>query len=252
MYSSNLGQKEHKQHIVYEGVAHDGLKHIIRHKDGSRSLVNKTHLSFIDQIGFDNLPSTPLDYCKEVGKGITQEQAQKLAYPRSLTPEQQELMSWHHRLYHLPFHKMLTLAKFGILPRRFIKLQDKLPLCVACQFGTAHRRPWRTKGKKSGSIRRPNQTEPGDGVSVDQIISAQPGLIPQMAGFLTNKRIWGCTNFVDHVSNFVYVHLMRDLSLRKTLQAKVAFENISARAGKTVKHYQADNGCFADNAFQGA
>ena len=84
MYSSGFGQKEH---VVYEGVAHDGLKHIIQHKVGSRSLVNQ------------------------------QEQAQRLAYPRSLTPEQQELMSWHHRLYHLPFHKMLTLAKFGMLPK---------------------------------------------------------------------------------------------------------------------------------------
>ena len=42
---------------------------------------------------------------------------------------------------------------------------------------------------------------------------------------------------------------MRDLSLRETLQAKVAFEKINARAGRTVKHYQADNGRFADNAF---
>ena len=119
MYSSSLGQKKH---VVYKGVEHDGLKHIIRHKDGSRSLVNQTYLLLIDQIGFDNLPSTPLKYCNEVGKGITQEQAQRLAYLRSLTPEQQELMSWHHCLYHLPFHKMLTLAKFGMLPKRFIKL----------------------------------------------------------------------------------------------------------------------------------
>ena len=86
MYSLSFGQKEH---VVYKGVAHDGLKQIIQHKDGSRSLVNQIYLSFIDQIGFDNLPSTPLDYCNEVGKGITQEQAQRLAYLRSLTPEQQ-------------------------------------------------------------------------------------------------------------------------------------------------------------------
>ena len=66
-------------------------------------------------------------------KGITQEQAQKLAYPRSLTPEQQELMSWH--------------------------------------------------------------------------------------------------------------------SLSHTLQAKVAFEKINAKAGRTVKHYQAESGRFADNTF---
>jgi hypothetical protein len=77
------------------------------------------------------------------------------------------------------------LAKRGFLPKKLLKLQDKLPLCVACQFGTAHRHPWRTKGKKSGSILKPDQTKPGVGVSVD--VSAQPGLISQMAGFLTSK-----------------------------------------------------------------
>ncbi len=134
------------------------------------------------------------------------------------------------------------LAKQGWLPKVLLKLQDKLPLCVACQFGAAHCRPWQFKGKRSGSIRRSDQTKPGNGVSVDQIISAQPGLIPQMAGALTSRRIWGCKNFVGHVSDFVYVHLIQDLTLNKTLLSKVAFEKICDRAGRTVKHYQADNG----------
>ena len=109
-------------------------------------------------------------------------------------------------------------------------------MCVACQFGQAHRCPWRVKGKKSGSILKPEQTLPGDGVSIDQIVSAQPGLIPQMSGFLTSKRIWGCTTFVDHVSDYVYVHLMRDLTLDETLLSKEALEKIMAQAGRTVKH----------------
>ena len=54
---------------------------------------------------------------------------------------------------------------------------------------------------------------PGDVLYVDQIISAQPGRIPQMSGFLTSKRLWGATTFVDYVSDYVYVHFMRDLSL---------------------------------------
>ncbi len=122
-----------------------------------------------------------------MGIGITQEQAQRLACPQALTPQQQVLMSWHHCLYHLPFNRILMLAKQGYLPKILLKLQDKLPLCVACQFGTAHQRPWHINGKKSGSIQNLDQTKPGDGVSVDQIISAQPSLIPQMAGFLTSK-----------------------------------------------------------------
>ena len=73
-------------------------------------------------------------------------------------------------------------------------------------------------------------------MSAEQIVSAQPGLIPQMPGFLTNQRLWGATTFVDHVSDYVYVHLMRDLSLTKTLLAKSAMKKVLAQAGQTVKH----------------
>ena len=119
----------------------------------------------------------------------------------------------------------------------------------ACQFGQAHRRPWRIKGKKSGSIRTPDQKEPGDGIYVDQIVPAQPGLIPQMSVLLTNQRLWGATTFVDHVSDYVYVHLMLDLSLAEKLLAKEAMEKVMAQAGQTVTHYHTNNGHFADNGF---
>ena len=65
---------------------------------------------------------------------------------------------------------------------------------------------------------------PGKCVSMDQMVSAQPGLIPQMAGFLTNLCIWGATIFVDHFSDYLFVALMRDLTLDKTLLAKSSFE----------------------------
>jgi hypothetical protein len=242
------GTRESK-HVVYEGATACGLKHVIRHIDGFWSNTDQSHLSYINQIGIENIPQTPLDYCKEEGICITQKQAQQLACPRAFTPQQQELMSWHHRLYHLPFNRIPMLAKRGYLPKILLKLQDKLPLCVACQFGTAYQRPWCTKGKKSGSIWKLDQTKTGDGVSVDQIISAQPGLIPQMAGFLTSKQIWWCTTFVDHVSNYIYVHLMKDFIIMETLLAKLAFEKLCAKADCSVKHYQADNDQFSDKEF---
>jgi len=140
-------------------------------------------------------------------------------------------MSWHHRLYHLPFWRLFQYAEKGYIPKRLLVCQDKPPLCVACQFGQAHRRPWRHKGKKHGSIRQAEHVNPGDGVSVDQIVSAQPGLIPQMAGFLTSDRIWGCTTFCDHVTDYVYVHLMRNFTLEETLLAKQAFETGGSHRG---------------------
>jgi hypothetical protein len=99
-------------------------------------------------------------------------------------PIQQELMDWHHCLYHLSFPKIFCLAEKGYLPKNLLKCKGALPLCIACQFGTAHRCLWRMRGKASGSIRCLKHILPGEGVSVDQIVSAQPVLIPQMSGFL--------------------------------------------------------------------
>ena len=243
-------QKEVKSvAVVYKGATSDGLSHTVRCKDGSKIVVHDSNLQLLKQPDFTNIPKTPLDYRNEVGTGLSLQEAQTLARPTVLSPVQQEFMSWHHRLYHLPFRHMFRLATLGILPKRLLECRAKPPMCVACQFGQAHRRPWRVKGKKSGSIRKPEQKLPGDGVSVDQIVSAQPGLIPQMSGFLTSKRIWGCTTFVDHVSDYVYVHLMKDLTLDETLLAKEALEKLMAQAGRTIKHYHADNGRFADNGF---
>ena len=170
------------------------------------------------------MPKTPLDYRNEVGTGLSLEEAQALAIPQTISPLQQDLMRWHHRLYHLPYRILFCLASIGTLPKRLLECRNKTPLCVACQFSQANRRSWRVEGKKSGSIQTPEQKEPGDGVSVNQIVSAQPGLIPQISGFLTKHGLWGATKFVDHVSDFVYVHLMQDLSLAETLLAKEAME----------------------------
>ena len=73
-----------------------------------------------------------------------------------------------------------------------------------------------------------------------------------MSGFLTNQRLWGATTSVDHVSDYVYVHLKRDLSLTKTFLAKSSMEKVMAQAGQTFKHYHANNGRFSDNVFVSA
>jgi hypothetical protein len=58
------------------------------------------------------------------------------------------------------------------------------------------------------------------------MVSAQPGLIPQMSGHLMNLRIMGTAIFIDHFSNHVYAYLMKDLTLLETLMAKHAYEKI--------------------------
>ncbi len=87
---------------------------------------------------------------------------------------------------------------------------------------------------------------------MDQMVSVQPGLIPQMAGFLTNLHIWGATVFIDHLSDYVYVALMQDLGLDKTLLAKSSFEQHANEGGISINAYRANNCRFADDGFQKA
>jgi hypothetical protein len=134
-YNDGCGNSEV---VVYEGVLPDGLTHTVRRQDGTRLQVHDAHLCLILQADLSNIPKTPLDYCKEAGKGISKEEAETLARPRILTPIQQDLMDWHHRLYHLSFPKIFRLAEKGHLPSRLLDCKGKLPLCIACQFGTAY------------------------------------------------------------------------------------------------------------------
>ena len=136
-------------------------------------------------------------------------------YPDPLSPAEQEFIDLHHRLYHLPYSIMFRLAKAGFLPKHLLRLKDRPPPCASCLFGTQHRSNWRTKSTKHGkksTLRKEDLCEPGQLVGVDQMISAQPGLIPQDKGNLTRARIWACTIFVDYYTGFVFVALMRDLT----------------------------------------
>ena len=140
------------------------------------------------------------------------------------------------------------MSESGFLPAEFAKMK-KIPKCPGCEFGKGHKRPWRVKGSPGGSIKKEFETNPGDAVSTDQIVSAQEGLKPQVTGTLTSARIIGATVFVDHASSYMYVHLMRSLSTECTLEAKAACERIFATYGHKVRRYRADNGRFADKDF---
>jgi hypothetical protein len=85
---------------------------------------------------------------------------------------------------------------------------------------------------------------------MDQMVSAQPGLILQMGGRLTDLRIMGTMICVDHFSDHVYVYLMKDLTLLETLMAKHAYEKYLTSLGVESKAYHADNGRFSDRGFQ--
>jgi hypothetical protein len=118
---------------------------------------------------------------------------------------------------HLPFSKLKAMARRGDIPGR---LQHCLPpLCAACQYGKATKKPWRTK-RKNREIKR--ATQPGECVSVDQVESRAVGFVAQLKGRLTLGRYKVATIFVKHYSRLGYVHMQKDSSSLKTLKAKHA------------------------------
>ena len=153
---------------------------------------------------------------------------------------------FHHRFNHISFHKLQHMARRGIIPKKLAKCH--IPLCSACLYGKATRRPWRSKQKKNQVPKK--KLVAGQVVAVDQMTSPTAGLVAQMAGFITKKRYKYATVFVDQATGFGYVHIQKSPSAEETLEAKVAFEKMAAAHGVRVQNYHADNGVFTSLAWR--
>ena len=87
----------------------------------------------------------------------------------------------------------------SILPFLFVKLRNDLPPCGSCIFGQAHCWPWRHKSSANlsgGVFHSSDINKPGKIVGTDQIVSAQPILVPQEKDSMTRSHKWGATVFV--------------------------------------------------------
>jgi len=168
--------------------------------------------------------------------------------PKTTCSDEDLLMHYHLRFGHLPFGRLKQAARQGLIPRRLSNCET--PKCAGCLFGKLKRQAWRSRlqpGKIGGKV-----DKPGDIVSVDQLESKTPGLIPQIKGILQKKRFTVATIFVDHFSGFTYVHPQASTSAEDTVQAKLSFERYASRFGVTIRHYHADNGAFATKLFRQA
>ena len=52
--------------------------------------------------------------------------------------------------------------------------------------------------------------------SIDQMVSSQQGIIPQVTGDITNAKFWAGTVFLDRYSDYCYTHLMMGASDEET------------------------------------
>lgn len=68
-----------------------------------------------------SIPITQEDYSTK-SQHLSAKDCDHIANPTVLSPEQQELMSYHNHLYHLPFSILIQMASFGLIPKRLSQL----------------------------------------------------------------------------------------------------------------------------------
>ena len=206
-------------------------------------------LQHLNEIDVACIPEKETDYEREIPR-LSPEELSSLANPVPLSPEDQEWLYHHNRLNHIGKADMHKLAVAGVLPKSLTRYKLKAPFCASCAFGKAHRRQWRHKGDDTRPIRSKKDDAPGVTVSVDQMVSAQPGLVPQTSGYLTRSRIHSSTTYIDHHSSYAYSFLQRSTSGEETINSKVAFEKMANEYNVRIKSYHADNGRFAEAGFK--
>ncbi len=199
------------------------LKCNIRLLDDSANLVDPEMLDFIENPDIAIIPQTLEEFCRDA-TNLKPSDLEHILKLITLSPLQKEKLSYHYWLHHEPFPKLITLAEKGEIPMHLASLKGQCPICIPCLFGKAHEHPWRSKSKELHSIQKASDNHPGACASMDHLVSAQPGLIPQITRKLTGQRINGATVIVDHYLDHVYMYLMQNLTLEETLLAKHAYE----------------------------
>ena len=153
----------------------------------------------------------------------------------------------------MPPSNMFTLCDHNHLLRKKLELKSaKPPPCISYILGKLQRRAWGNSGQNDKSIRKLNHDKPGKCTSVDQIVSAQPGLVPRMYSRHTRERITAATCFFDHKSSFGYSHLCTSTNQEETLNSKTVYEKLADTHGVQIEAYHADNGRFAEKGFREA
>ena len=163
----------------------------MKDKDGKLIKIFKQYLSRPEDPNIGLIPITPASY-KKAMEELPPEKLQELANPAPMDPLAQLWFSYHSGiLKHLSKSLMIKLAKMGVIPKEVLHYEHKkAPICVSCQFGMGRKSRSKVKDSSYKSIRKKDHDAPRKCVSTDQLISAQPGLVPQTGGSLTRGRIF--------------------------------------------------------------
>ena len=250
LYKNN----DHVEKGVIENICIDkqlnDYKINVKFRGGRKIDANRDNIMALDETDVSQVPYTSQEFLQHA-KCLTAEELDLLKHPLPLTPLQKEWKVLHDKLGHISFRDMDKLVHHGCLPRKFASLKGTTILCPSCMFGKMKKRAWRTKGTNNlKHIRKETDDAPGAKVSTDQLVVAQPGLVPRISGRHTHLRICGATGFLDHFTNYSYSSMQTSLDGDQTVQAKNNFESHALTCGVRIKSYRADNGRFAEKIFE--
>jgi hypothetical protein len=115
------------------------IKCQIKLSNDSVILVDPESLNFIENPDITSIPQISQDYCREC-ENIEHSQLEHILSPQSLSPLQEEMMSQHCRLHHMPFPKLITMAENGEIPKRLAVVQSVWRACLV-KLTSAHGDP---------------------------------------------------------------------------------------------------------------
>ena len=205
-----------------------------------------TTIEYDEHADFEPIPHLPHKF--EISEGDMRTSEGEDPKISRIRHRQMRLATYHEKLGHVSFDILKRLSLAGLIPKDLANVPP--PRCPGCQYGKAHRKPWRAKGWRMNNRNIKRANCPGAVVSIDQLVSPTPGFVPTHRGRPTTMRYLGATVFCDHFSDLTYVHLMTKLDAESTVKAKEAFERVAADSGVNVLHYHADNGLFDTKAFK--
>ena len=103
-------------------------------------------------------------------------------------------------------------------------------------YGKATRKA-RRRCTKDNTDEAGEPKQPGELVSVDQLISPTPGFIAQMCGILTMKRYTCATVYVGQASKLGLVLIQKTTTSKDTVEGKKAFEKYARDRGFQIQNY---------------
>jgi hypothetical protein len=146
-YNDGLGTQDIVTFLGADFVEDMQLKCKIQLSNDLVILVDIEILNFMENPNIASIPETSEDYFWEC-MVITPSQLEHILHPKAFSPPQEEMMSHHYQLHHLPFPQLIVMAESGEIPHCVASLKGCCPICVPCQFGQAHKQPWQSKSKE--------------------------------------------------------------------------------------------------------